>query len=101
MATPVSFFSRRRSHPATVRSHLLKLVRIALAPLLIFSAWIIVLFSQQEKAALERGILETTRSLALAVDREFESSITTLPALPPSGGLDSGNVTGVQRACAR
>ena len=101
MATPVSFSSRRRSHPATVRSHLLKLVLIALGPLLIFSAWIIVLFSQQEKATLERGILETTRSLALAVDREFESSITTLQALATSEGLDAGNVTGFQRACAR
>jgi PAS domain S-box-containing protein len=101
MATPVTFLSRRRSHPATVRSHLVKLVLIALAPLLIFSAWIIVLFSQQERAIVERGIAETARALAFVVDREFESSITTLQTLATSEHLDAGNVTDLQRACAR
>jgi PAS domain S-box-containing protein len=101
MAPPFSFLSRRRSQPATVKQHLFKLVLIALTPLIIFSAWIILLFSQQEKESLERGILETTRALAFAVDQELESSITVLQALAVSEHLDTGNITDFQRACER
>jgi PAS domain S-box-containing protein len=61
----------------------------------------IVLLARQERSTQERGLLETTRALTLAVDREFESIITTLHALGTSEHLDSDKLTEFYRICTR
>ena len=101
MAFLGSLLSRLRPHPASLRFYLIRLVLTALAPLLIFSVGMIVILARQEKATLERGLLETTRALTLAVDREFDSTIITLKALATSEQLDSGNLSQFYRICTR
>ena len=101
MAFLISLCSRLRPHPASLRFHLIRLVLTALAPLLIFSVGMIVILAQQEKATLERGLLETARALTLAVDREFDSSVITLKALATSEHLDTGNLRDFYRICTR
>jgi PAS domain S-box-containing protein len=101
MAFLVSLWSRLRPHRASLRFYLIRLVLTALAPLLIFSVGMIVILARQEKATLERGLLETSRALTLALDREFDSSIITLKALATSEHLDSGNLSDFYRICSR
>ena len=101
MALLGSLLLRWLPHPASLRFYLIKLVLTALAPLLIFSVGMIVILARQEKATLERGLLETTRALTLAVDREFDSSIITLTALATSEHLDSGALNEFYRICSR
>jgi hypothetical protein len=50
-----------------------------------------VLFARQEQANRQRGLKDTTRALALAIDQEIESSVTNLTALATSEPLDFGS----------
>jgi len=50
MARLASVFALRA--PATLRPHLLKLILVALGPLIIFSAVLIILFGREEHATL-------------------------------------------------
>ena len=68
------------------------LVVVSSVPLLIFAVIVIVLFERQQRASLERGFRDTTRSLTVAVDRELASSISTLEALATSEHLDAGDL---------
>lgn len=60
MALCVSCFSRPRPRPITLTSDLLKLTLFGVLPLLIFSVGMVIRLDRQEKAALERGLVETT-----------------------------------------
>ena len=68
------------------------LVVVSIVPLLIFAVIVIVLFERQQRASLERGFRDTTRSLTVAVDHELASSISTLEALATSEHLDAGDL---------
>src|SRR5207245_3034383 len=57
-------------HRRRLRSHLIMLVLAALLPLVLFSICMIIGFAQGERRTAERGMRETARALALAVDRE-------------------------------
>jgi PAS domain S-box-containing protein len=87
--------------PASLRFSLVKLVIAALAPLLIFAAGMIIVLARQEKATLVRGLVEITRALSLAVDREIDASIITLRAVATSEHLDSGNLRDFYQVCTR
>src|SRR5262245_18565497 len=89
------------NRPATLRLHLIKLVLAGLAPLLIFSAGLILLFERQEQATLTRGLQETVRALRGALQLTFQSSITTLEALASSESLDAGAVVQFRGIAAR
>jgi PAS domain S-box-containing protein len=80
-----------------LRSHLVALVLAALVPVLVFSGVIAVLFARQERTSVERGLRETTRAVALAVDRELASTITTLEALGASEHLAAGSLDAFYR----
>jgi PAS domain S-box-containing protein len=54
----------------------------------------VVLFTRQEVATLERGARDTARALSLAVDRDLLRSITTLEALATSRELDADQLRG-------
>ena len=70
-------------------------------PLLIFSVIMVVLFTRQERAAIERGARDTARALSLAVDRDLLRSMTTLEALATSRELDTSELRGFVREAQR
>jgi PAS domain S-box-containing protein len=80
-----------------LRSHLVVLVLVVLVPILTFSGVTAVLFARHHRQSIEQGLRETARALALAVDRELASSISTLQALATSQYLDTGDLEAFYR----
>jgi PAS domain S-box-containing protein len=74
-----------------IRWHLMLLVAVALLPVLIFGGVMIGALGRQEQAATERGLLDTTRALSLAIDRELGAAIRSLQILALSEHLRSGD----------
>lgn len=89
------------SRSASLNSYLTRLIIGGLGPLLVFSVLMTVLFARQEQANRRRGLEDTARALALAVDQELESSITNLEALATSEPLDVGAVKVFRSIAAR
>lgn len=87
--------------PTSLHSYLTRLIVGGLGPILIFSVFMMVLLARQEQANRMRGLGDTTRALALAIDREIESSITNLEALATAEPLDVGAVNVFRAAAAR
>jgi len=77
--------------PRTLRGHLTALVVASIVPLLIFAAVVTILLERQHRASLERGLQDTARALAVALDHELVASISTLQALAASEHLDAEN----------
>jgi signal transduction histidine kinase/CheY-like chemotaxis protein len=75
-----------------LRSQLVALVIGAILPVVAFAAVMIVLFARQQGQTLERGARETTRVLAVALDRELDGSIGALESLAASPLLDYGDL---------
>src|SRR5688572_14745192 len=61
----------------------------------------VVLFTQQERAAIQRGVRDTARALSLALDRDLLRSMTSLEALATSKALDAGDLQGFVREAQR
>lgn len=101
MAMFASLLSPRRARPITLTSHLRKLILVCVLPLLLFSIGMVVLLARREKVAWERGLVETTRALTVALDKEFESSITALKGLAASEHLGIGDVIGFYDVAVR
>src|SRR5687767_5008666 len=95
MATFTSLFRsfRQRLRQPSLRAHLIALVLLALVPVLVFSAWLVALQARSERAAVENGLRETSRALAVAVDREVDGWITTLQALAVARNLEERDLT--------
>ena len=72
-----------------------------LFPILVFSSIMILLFSKQEQAEVERELRERARILALAVDQELISAMHTLQALATSEDLDSEAFADFYRLASR
>jgi PAS domain S-box-containing protein len=96
-----SLTARLRHRSSSLRPSLIRLVVAALAPAFVFAIAMIVVLARQEKTTLVRGMMETSRALTLAVDREFESSMITLKALATSEHLDSGDLKKFYTVCTR
>ena len=71
----------------SLRSHLIALVVVALVPLVIFLAWLIIQESRSRRKAIEEHLLDTAKTLAVDVDREVISAINTLQTLALSYDL--------------
>jgi hypothetical protein len=84
-----------------LRQHLMTLVVVAVVPVLVFAMIMVVVFDRGERASTERGLRDTTRALALAVDRELETSIKALEALAASLHLDTADLKDFSRHVAR
>jgi PAS domain S-box-containing protein len=95
------FLARWFSVPTSLNLHLIRLIIGGLTPLLIFSIVMMVLFAHQEQANRRRGLEDTARALALAIDQEIKASITNLEALATSDPLDFGLVDSFQQIAAR
>jgi len=70
-----------------LRSHLAALVVAVLVPMVVFAAIVMVVLGRQQRAAAERGAVETARAVMNAVDENLKSTITTLEALSVSQAL--------------
>lgn len=84
-----------------LRSHLIVLIVVALLPLLVFAGVMIVRYDSQQRAAVESQMIDTTRALSLAVDREAVSWASALEALGSSRHLDAGNLSAFREEAAR
>ena len=86
---------------ASLRSHLIFLVLVALAPVLAFSFWLSFLYGRDEYEATRRSLIENSRALALSIDRHFHSARTTLEALATLPDLDYGDYVAFRPICQR
>ena len=82
-----------------LRSHLIMLVLAALLPLMLFSVGMILEFAREERRTTERGMRETARVLALAMDREVGEVQAALGILALSRPLAAGDLAGFYRQC--
>ncbi|HEX7230458.1 MAG TPA: hypothetical protein VF452_08685, partial [Candidatus Binatia bacterium] len=94
-------FFRWFGEPTALNAYLVRLIFVGLVPILVFSVFMMVLFARQEQANRQRGLEDTARALALAIDREMDSSITNLRALATSESLDVGAVNVFRSVAAR
>lgn len=101
MSRTAHFFVGWLSRPSSLNSYLVRLIIGAVAPLLIFSIVVMILFSLQEQANRRRSLEDTARALSLAVDQELESGITSLGALATAEPLDFGAIKLFQPIAAR
>src|SRR5262245_37744278 len=74
-----------------LRTYLGLLVTAALVPLVVYTAYLSIAAGQNERAAIERGMLETARALSLAVDREVSTAIAALDALASSSSFQNAD----------
>src|SRR5436309_13866218 len=71
----------------SLRSHLIAFVVVALVPLVIFLAWLIIQESRSRRKAIEEDLLDTDKTLAVDVDRDVISAINMLQTLALSYDL--------------
>ncbi len=76
-----------------LRSQLVALVMGAILPVVAFASVMVALLARQETQARERNARETSRVLALALDRELDGTIATLESLASSNLLDYGDLS--------
>lgn len=75
-----------------LRGHLIILVVATLLPVVLFASLLVVMLHREQRATVQRGLRETARALAVALDGELRGSIRTLQALGDSEYLDAGNL---------
>ena len=59
-----------------LRTHLALLVAATALPVLILAVAVVILVQRDRQASVESGLQETARAVAVAVERELDSSIT-------------------------
>ena len=77
-----------------LRPHLVALVLVAVVPIVLFATVVVVLLWQTDRRGTEERLRNTARALALAVDREVVSAVSSLEILASSQRLDHGDVAG-------
>ncbi|HSB41501.1 MAG TPA: PAS domain S-box protein [Methylomirabilota bacterium] len=75
-----------------VRWFLLAVVSVTLVPLALVAGLAIWLAHRDQREDLNQALLDHSRALAVAVDREIETSVAALEALGTSGDLESGDL---------
>jgi signal transduction histidine kinase len=71
-----------------LRTHLILLTLAAVVPVVLFAVGLIVYQTRLERSSLERGMRDTARALALALDRDVNDIKTGVQALAASRYLD-------------
>jgi PAS domain S-box-containing protein len=87
-----AFFMTRFFGQMKLRSYLIALVVAALLPLVIFASVMIVVFGREQRLKLDDNLLDASRALSLALDRELEASIRSLQVLATSEELELENL---------
>ena len=72
-----------------LRSHFALLVAVTLVPVLVLAVTVGFLVQRERRVSVGRGLEEKARALAVAIDREFESSVTALNSLAATSFLDT------------
>ena len=72
-----------------LRTHLFLLTVAAVVPVVLFSAALIVYHARLERLTVERGMRDTARALALALDGDIQDIKNAIEALAASKHLDS------------
>jgi PAS domain S-box-containing protein len=75
-----------------LRWYVLALVGLTLVPLALVATVVVWWAHRDERTDLEQGLLERARALAVAVDREVETSVAALEGLATANELDTGNL---------
>jgi PAS domain S-box-containing protein len=82
-----------------LRSRLVLLVLATLLPLGIFAVTLLLLFAHEARRTTERGMRDTARALALAMDREVDEVRAALGVLALSGSLAAGERASFYQQC--
>jgi len=77
----------------SLRSYLVALVVAVALPLLVFSLMQVRDSARRHRAAIEEGLLNTSRAWAVAVERQLQANVASLTALGASTHLDSGDLS--------
>jgi PAS domain S-box-containing protein len=64
-----------------LRSHALIIAAVTLIPFLVFVCFVIILLFQKGRDSQMQYLVETSRALSLAVDRDFDARVSALKAL--------------------
>ena len=72
-----------------LRTHLILLTLAAVVPVVLFAVGLIIYHTQLERSSLERGMRDTARALALALDRDVNDIKTGVEALAGSRYLNA------------
>jgi PAS domain S-box-containing protein len=78
--------------PKPLRFYLVVLLTVIALPLLAFATALAIQSAGQQRAALESGLVDTSRALAVAVGNELQGTISALNALGMSQYLDTGDL---------
>jgi PAS domain S-box-containing protein len=84
-----------------LRSRLVVLVLATVLPLVAFATIVVTLFTRHERAAIERGAIETARALVAAVDLELMASVAALQALARSRQLPARDLIAFRESATR
>ena len=71
-----------------LRTHLILLTLATVVPVVLFSVGLIIYHTRLERSSLERGMRDTARALALALDRDVNDIKTGVETLAGSQYLD-------------
>ncbi|MDY7227196.1 ATP-binding protein [Hyalangium rubrum] len=82
-----------------LRFYLTLLALGLLVPVLLFAAGMVGRFAESQREVRTRGMQETSRALALAMDRELRQSIQALEVLAHSESLAAGDLQGFYDTC--
>ena len=81
--------------------HLIALILVALIPMMLFAAAIVLNLGWEQRMSVERGQQTTVRALAIAVEREIAASIRALEVLATSDLLSRGDLAGFHARATR
>jgi signal transduction histidine kinase/DNA-binding response OmpR family regulator len=84
-----------------LRWHLVILLLAAVIPLLLFTAFVARQHLHDQRDVLDRGMLDATRALSLAIDGEVKASWAVLDTLAGSAFLDRRDLAAFHQLCER
>lgn len=85
----------------SLRAYLVVLVVVCLAPMVLFSVWLTVSIARGQRAAVQEGMRDTVRALAIAVERDLQNDVDTLRAIAASRSLDAPDLTAAREEMRR
>ena len=91
----------REKRPIRLRTYIILLIAVTLAPISAFGAFLGLLNPIREREAIRQGMTDTARALSLAVDRQARIAITGLQALATAPSLLEGDYASFRQQAER
>jgi len=98
---PRPFRSPRRRRPVRIATYLFGVVVGLLVPAMVFAVVVVVAYDRHQRAAVQRGWVETARALVSAVDRELIGATRVLQTLGTAQSLDRGDLATFHHGASR